>query len=198
MSDCTTPATLQLAYMAGRSAAGAVRLNWDRARYAAAYLLQRITEAQVQKAVLEELARLGIDAWPSDAGAAQLRGRIRGEFARAPEGSNRSASLKYIMGGRAGAGGKGLPDISGYLPDGTGRTLFVECKAPEWRELKQPGFGHGGRVFSDHQIRPPGKLKPEQRAFLERAISRNCCAGVVWHPKDLALFLPEEYARRLG
>lgn len=170
-----------------------LRLDWCQPRYPAAYLLQRITEAQVQAAVLDTLAALKIEAWPSDVGAAKLRGRVRGMLGDLMASKDLE---EKIMRGSTGAGGKGLPDISGYMPDG--RALYVECKAPEWRERVGLVVNGEMRARSTIQKRPAGKLKPEQRAFIERAIAANCCAGVVWQVQDLAQFLPDEYARRLG
>lgn len=163
-------------------------LEWDKSLYPSAYLIQRITEAQVQKAVMDELKRLGVEAWINDAGGSMMRGRIAGTLSRA----GRSDLAPQMMKGRVGSGGKGLPDICGYLRNGT--ALFVECKAPEWREIVGGNYGQRKRSL---QARPAGKLKPEQREFLEKAHRAGCAAGVVWHVKDLAMILPEPFRSKI-
>lgn len=56
-------------------------------------------------------------------------------------------------------GPKGLPDLQGYLCDGT--ALYVECK------------------------RPGGKLRPEQREWIDRARSCGCVAFVAYGIDDV-------------
>lgn len=154
-----------------------LRLEWDRSRYAPTYLCARVSEAQVQKAVLEELAVKGVMALAVDAGARSLRGRARGALLDADRGD----LLGRVMGGKVSAAAKGMPDIVGVLPGG--RALFVECKAPEWTEWAWQRKDLVGRYL--RQVRAAGKLKPEQRAFLERAAQLGAACAVAWSPADL-------------
>ena len=153
--------------------------EFDRSRYNPAYLQSCVSEAAVQKEVLAELARRGIMAFAVDAGAARLRGRAYAAIKAA--GGNTGA-----IHGAAGGSTAGLPDIIGVMPGG--RALFIEVKAPEWREWKDCGHTIAPRCYACHetiQTRPAGKLKPEQRQFLERAAAMGAVAGVCWHWKDL-------------
>jgi hypothetical protein len=198
------PLTRQLAYTAAQatpdSTGTAPLLDWDRARYAEAYLLQHVDEDAVQTAVVEELRRLGIVAWVNDAGAKNLRGRAFGAMRRAGVFAQEAAKA---LRGRTGAGEAGLPDVGGYIPAallGLARAvpLYVECKAPEWRRLAAAHRVSSRRSPGTLQDRAAGALSPEQRAFLVRAHAAGCVAGTVWHVKDLARVLPEPLLSRLA
>jgi hypothetical protein len=153
-------------------------LDWPgRARYSENYLTWRVPESQVQKAVLDDLQRRGAVCIAVDAGAAMIRGRIRGALHKIQH----EEILPMVMAGRTGAGAKGLPDIVGVLPGG--RALFIEVKKPEWCE---PSPKNPGKL---RQVQPPGAASEEQRAFLQAAYRLGAAAGVVWHWKDLELIL---------
>lgn len=143
--------------------------TWDRSRYSPAYLMLGCQESVVQKGVLDFLAARDIFAFAVDAGGARLRGRAHAAILKA--GGNAGA-----LHGAAGGSVAGIPDIIGTLP--SGRSIYIECKRPEWLE----SFA-GGAVL--RQLRPAGKLRPDQLAFLTRAEASNALCIVAWHFTDV-------------
>lgn len=153
-------------------------LDWPgRDRYTWNYLTWRVSEAQVQKAALDELQRRGAVCIAVDAGAAMLRGRTMGAL----KAADRMDLLPAVMAGRTGAGAKGLPDIVGVLPGG--RAVFIEVKKPEWCEVIP---GKPGKL---RQIQPAGKASDEQCAFLKNVYALGAASGVAFHWKDLDVIL---------
>jgi len=162
------------------------RITWDAARYPVGYLLSCVSEAQVQAAVVEELQRRRWLFDVNDAGAAKLRGRVRGVAGRAGV----AHLVPQMMKGTTGAGRKGASDIHGTLPGG--RSFYFEVKAPEWKVLKRGGrWGEDAAPPYPHQLRPAGKPSPEQLAFLQLAGGPvfRAAAGIVWHPSDFDLIV---------
>jgi hypothetical protein len=147
--------------------------TFERARYAAAYLLEGPTEAVVQARVLQALAARRILAWPVDAGAARLRGRAA--LALRWAGVDPKALHGTSSGGIA-----GLADVVGILPGG--RALFVEVKRPACYRTSPKT----GRLILRHAA---GEATDAQLLFLERAHRQGAVAGLTWGPTDLAPLL---------
>lgn len=147
--------------------------EWDRNRYSLHFLLARVPEDKVQADLLEALKWRGIVALPVDAGAKDLRGRAQ---AMARQLGANQDQLRWINGGKSGAGIKGLADVVGVLPGG--RALFIECKAPAW-------FAPSGKTGHLIQDRAPGKPSDAQLAFLDTMHAAGAVVGIVWGPGDL-------------
>lgn len=165
-------------------------LDWMRSRYSDSYLQLGRRETEVERDVLQELARLGIFAKKFDVGAKAFRGRVRGAFMR----SGMDEEIPRVFGGKTGAGFKGAADILGNLPGG--RALWIEVKKPELIQ-QIPGSLMALGKTKYNQVRPAGKLKPEQRAFLLGRHDDGCCVGVAWHVLDLKDILPSPWKERV-
>lgn len=85
-----------------------------------------LSEAQIQRSILDLLTARGILAWTVDAGGRALR---RGQD---PHGS---------------VAPRGLPDLQGVLPGG--RALFIEVKRPEWLTTSALQWKPAGEVSQD-------------------------------------------------
>jgi hypothetical protein len=149
------------------------QVAFDHARYPPAYLRLGLDEDQVQARVVARLRALGWFAHPVDAGAREVRGRVRGALGRC--GITSAAVFAALANG--GAAEDGFPDVVGVYR-GTGRALFVEVKRPASMEPSP----RTGRLIVK---RPAGQPTPQQVAFLTEARRCGAAAGVVWSERDL-------------
>ncbi len=160
--------------------------QFDPLRYARAYLLAGQDEAKVQEDTLQGLARVGVMAWSSDAGAKAARGMALATMKRLglPERVSREVAAALV-----GSLEEGFSDISGILAPG-GRGLYLEVKRPAMLDLT-------GKV-----LRPAGRPEPEQLAFLDAMHRRGAVVGVVWGLSDaldiLSPHLPFQRGLRRG
>ncbi len=154
--------------------------TWDRARYPLPWLCTRPSEAAVQAQILGQLARLGIRAFPTDAGAKPLRGRAISAMTR---GGLSRADAAHALKGRTGTT-EGVSDLIGTLPGG--RSLYVEVKQPEWLEW------HPQRGVAT-QYRSAGTPTPDQLRFLHEMHDQGALVAVAWSTDDVArLLAPHE------
>lgn len=120
-----------------------------------------ISEAQLQRAILEALHFNRILAWPVDAGAKKMRGKaLKGMKLL---GGDSKACTAFMKKGKGDAP-VGFPDIVGVLPGG--RALFIEVKRPA-------GIGQD-----------KGRPTPEQRHFIAIAVKAGAAAGFAWSVDD--------------
>lgn len=152
--------------------------TWDRARYPQAWLCTRPSEATVQTQILALLARLGVRAFPTDAGAKTLRGRA---IAVVKGAGGSAAAIAVMNRGRAGAAVAGVCDVIGTLPGG--RSLYVEVKRPEWLTWRPD---RGGVVT---QYQSPGQPTPAQLQFLLDMHTQGALVGVAWSTDDVTQLL---------
>ena len=146
--------------------------------YSVPYLVARVKESQVQKAVLQLLAARRIPAVSVDVGAKDVRGRAFGALKRAGR-----SDLTHLIAGKTGAGIAGVVDIIGVIPGAFlglrfGIPLFLEMKAPAWYEPSP-------KTLKLIQKRPAGKLTPEQERFLTTMGEAGAVVGVCWSALDL-------------
>jgi hypothetical protein len=136
-------------------------------RYGVLYLMQSVTEAQVQKAILELLALYNVDAVPIDAGGRRQRGRMMGA-AKA-----RGVDLAGVQNVATGAAiPAGFADLEATLAP-FGRALYIEVKAPAWIDAKKK------------IIRRAGEPSKEQLEFLLAKHRRGACVLVAWCSGDV-------------
>lgn len=150
--------------------------TWDRARYPQAWLCTRPSEASVQQQILAQLARVGIRAFPTDAGAKPLRGRAIGALTRS--GVDKATAARSLK-GRTGTS-EDVPDLVGTLPGG--RSLYLEVKQPAWLQWHP----HRGTAT---QLRAAGAPTPGQLRFLLDMHDQGALVGVVWSTDDVAALL---------
>jgi hypothetical protein len=136
-------------------------------RYGDLYLMQQVTEAQVQKEILALLALYDVDAVPIDAGGRRQRGRMMGA-AKA-----RGVDLAGIQNAKTGAAiPAGFADLEATLaPDG--RSLYIEVKAPAWINAKKK------------IIRRAGEASRSQLEFLLAKYHRGAFVLVAWSARDV-------------
>lgn len=149
--------------------------RFERERYSLQYLLARVAEEDVQGNALVKLEALGIPAVPVDVGAKKLRGRAIAALRRAKASTE---AMNWVNQGATGAGVINFPDLVGCIP-GSGRALFIECKAPEWLE---PSTARLGNFVVARRAEEP---RPGQLAFLETMHQAGAVVGVIWGPRDL-------------
>lgn len=147
--------------------------KFDRSLYSNAYLVQQVSEEQVQEAIVCSLEFFEIDVIAIDAGMRRARGRVIA--AARTRGIDARDLVKFQAGGLP----AGHSDLSATLaPAGVG--LFIEVKAPAWIDPDKPS-----RIISE-----AGKATPEQLAFLDSKHSRGAIVLVAWSVDDVT--------RRLG
>jgi hypothetical protein len=138
--------------------------------------MSRVTEAQVQKAILDLLALYKVDAISIDAGGRRQRGRMMGAAKKAGIDLAGISNVKTWYSIPA-----GFADIEGTLaPDG--RSLYIEVKAPEW--LGSEGNRRAGKI-----IRRAGEPSPDQLDFLLSKHLRGAVVLVAWSPLEVYDFL---------
>lgn len=140
-------------------------------RYPSAYLMQRNTEDQVQRSILDLLALYKIDAIAIDAGARRQRGRMMGAWKKsglelsAVHAGISNVKIWYSM-------PAGFSDLAGTLaPDG--RSLYIEVKAPAQVDTK-------GRI-----VKRAGVPSEDQLAFLLSKHKRGAIVLVAWSSLDV-------------
>ncbi len=152
--------------------------------YSVPYLVARVKEAQVQRAVLQILAAKHIPAVSVDVGGKDIRGRAFGALKRAGR-----PDLTHLIAGKTGAGIAGVVDIIGVIPGKFlgprwGVPLFLEMKAPAWYSVSDKT----GKLI---QIRAAGKLTPQQEQFLTTMGEAGAVVGVCWSAADLKKIFSE-------
>jgi hypothetical protein len=147
--------------------------SFDRSLYSDAYLVQQVSEEQVQEAIVCSLEFFEIDVIAIDAGMRRARGRVIAA-ARA-----RGIDARELVTFKAGGLPAGWPDLHATLAPG-GVSLYIEVKAPAWIDPDKPS-----RIISE-----AGKATPEQLAFLDSKHSRGAIVLVAWSVDDVT--------RRLG
>ena len=142
--------------------------KFDASRYPEIYLASQVSEAQVQRDILDLLHFYGVDAVPIDAGGRRQRGRM----IAAAKSAGVSLSGAGLSGGEI---QPGFADLEATLAP-LGRSLYIEVKAPAWRA--------GGSL-----IRPAGKPSPEQLVFLLEKHRRGAAVMVAWSSGDVEAHL---------
>lgn len=145
--------------------------RFQAARYGDLYLLKQISEAEVQKDILDLLSLYDVDAVPIDAGGRRQRGRMMGA---AKAAGVDLASIQNVQTG--GAIPAGFADLEATLAP-TGCSLYIEVKAPEWR-------GADNTI-----LRRAGQPSEEQLAFLLSKHVRGAAVLVAWSSKDVEHYL---------
>jgi len=142
--------------------------KFDRSKYADNYLVQQVSEEQVQAGIVAELEFWKIDVVAIDAGMKRARGRM------VAAAWMRGIDVREIVKFKAGGIPAGWSDLHATLaPDGVG--LYVEVKAPAWIDP-----GNYSKV-----IREAGKPSDEQLAFLDSKHSRGAIVTVAWSVDDV-------------
>lgn len=142
--------------------------SFDRSLYSDAYLVQQVSEEQVQEAIVTSLEFFEIDVIAIDAGFRRVRGRVIAS-ARA-----RGIDARDIVKFQAGGLPAGWSDLHATLAP-SGVSLYVEVKAPAWIDPDNP-----------HRIiREAGRATPEQLAFLDSKHSRGAIVLVAWSVDDV-------------
>lgn len=143
-------------------------------KYPDLYLMAQITEAQVQKDILELLVFYDVDAVPIDAGGRRQRGRMMGAAKAA------GVDLAGVQNVKTGAAiPSGFSDLEATLAP-LGRSLYIEVKAPAW-------IGVSNKV-----LRRAGKASEEQLEFLLSKHKRGAVALVAWSSSDVENYIRTE------
>jgi hypothetical protein len=142
-------------------------------RYSDHYLMQGVSEAQVQTDILELLALYDVDAVPIDAGGRRQRGRMMGAAKAA------GINLAGVQNVKTGAAiPAGFADLEATLAP-SGRSLYIEVKAPAWLDAKRK------------IIRRAGQASAQQLEFLLAKHRRGACVLVAWSAEDVDKFVSE-------
>lgn len=152
--------------------------QWDRTRYSNNYLVQQLSEQQVQDGIIAELEFWRIDVIAIDAGMKRARGRMM--QAAKTHGMDVSKIVNFKSGGLP----AGFPDLHGTLaPEGI--ALYIEVKAPAWIDPDNP---HS--IISE-----AGKPTSEQLAYLDSKHSRGAICLVAWSVDDVTKVLGDRADR---
>jgi hypothetical protein len=136
-------------------------------RYSDLYLMQQVTEAQVQKNILALLSAFNVDAVPIDAGGRRQRGRMMGAAKKSGIDLAGISNVKTWYSIPA-----GFSDLEATLaPDGL--SLYIEVKAPAWIDANKK------------IIRRAGQPSIEQLDFLLSKHHRGAHVLVAWSSKDV-------------
>lgn len=142
-------------------------------RYSDLYLMSQITEAQVQKNILELMEAFGVDAVPIDAGGRRQRGRM---MAAAKEADATASFKRLRLGAEIPAG---FSDLEATLAP-AGRSLYIEVKAPAW-------------INADKKIiRRAGAPSQDQLDFLLSKHRRGALVMVAWSALDVEDYLGKQ------
>jgi hypothetical protein len=153
--------------------------KFDQDRYGDLYLMQQITEAQVQQEILVLLALYDIDAVAIDAGGRRQRGRMMGAAKRAGIDLGAVSTLRTWYSIPA-----GFSDLEATLAP-EGRSLYIEVKAPAWLDVKKK------------IIRRAGQPSEDQLTFLSLKHRRGAVVLVAWSSKDVEDYLgPQLHSNR--
>lgn len=139
-------------------------------RYSDLYLMSQLTEAQVQKNILELMAAFDVDAVPIDAGGRRQRGRMMA----AAKAADATASFKRLKLGAEIP--PGFSDLEATLAP-EGRSLYIEVKAPAWIDEKKK------------IIRRAGQPTLDQLQFLLSKHQRGALVLVAWSANDVENYL---------
>jgi hypothetical protein len=142
--------------------------RFDRSLYSDAYLVQRVSDEQVQEAIVASLEFFAIDVIAIDAGMKRARGRV---IAAA---KTRGIDAREIAAFRSGGLPAGFSDLHATLAP-SGVSLYIEVKAPAWIDPDEPS-----RLISE-----AGKPTIEQLAFLDSKHSRGAIVLVAWSVDDV-------------
>lgn len=136
-------------------------------RYSRFYLSSQVSEKRVQRDIIELLKTYRVDVAAIDAGGRRARGVM---MARAKASGTQIGSLANVKVGSAIPAG--YADLEGTLAP-SGRSLFIEVKAPAWIDAK-------GNI-----IRAAGAASREQLEFLFEKHKRGACVMIAWAAKDV-------------
>jgi hypothetical protein len=140
-------------------------------RYPDPYLMARIEEKRVQAEILDLLRAYDVDAVAIDAGGRRIRGRMMAAARSA------GMDLRGVQHAKTGAAiPAGFADLEATLAP-TGRSLYVEVKAPAWIDANKK------------VIRRAGQASPEQLDFLVSKHRRNAVCMVAWSAADVEMYL---------
>ena len=141
--------------------------KFDVHKYSDLYLMRQVTEAQVQSDIIAFLRAFGVDAVPIDAGGRRQRGRMMGAAKKA------GVDLAGVQNVKTGAAiPAGFADLEATLAP-SGRSLYIEVKAPAWLDGKRK------------VIRAAGKPSLEQLDFLLAKHLRGAFVLVAWSSTDV-------------
>jgi hypothetical protein len=154
--------------------------QFDRFRYSSLYLMQQVTEAMVQKDILDLLHVFNVDAVAIDAGGRRQRGRMMGAAKKAGVDLSTIQNSKNWYSIPA-----GFSDVEATLAP-SGRAFYIEVKAPAWVDGRQ-------RI-----IRPAGRPTQEQLDFLFSKHLRGACVMIAWSSKDVQEFLGAQLEMNRG
>lgn len=145
--------------------------RFDGFKYASLYLMQQVTEAMVQRDILQLLHAYNIDAIAIDAGGRRQRGRMMGAAKKAGVDLANISNTKTWYSIPA-----GFSDLEATLAPG-GRSVYIEVKAPSWIDAKRK------------IIRRAGQPSQEQLDFLYSKHRRGACVLVAWSVQDVEEYL---------
>lgn len=148
--------------------------RFDGTRYSDLYLMQQVTEDQVQNDILALLALYDVDAIPIDAGGRRNRGRMMGAAKKAGINLGAISNSKTWFSIPA-----GFSDLEATLAP-VGRSLYIEVKAPAWIDENKK------------VIRRAGQPTIEQLDFLLAKHNRGACVLVAWSQQDVENFIAEQ------
>ena len=141
--------------------------RFERARYSEHYLMSHLTEADVQRDIIQLLTAHKVDVAAVDVGGRRARGRIMA--AAAAQGIDASAIGRVRLGGEIPAG---FSDLEATLAP-QGRSLYIEVKAPAWVDANGKIQAHAGKPTA------------EQLAFLSSKFQRGAIVLVAWSVTDV-------------
>jgi hypothetical protein len=148
-------------------------------KYSDFYLMRQVTEAQVQADILALLTVFEVDGVPIDAGGRRQRGRMMGAAKKSGIDLAGISNVKTWYSVPA-----GFADLEATLAP-TGRSLYIEVKAPAWLDGKKK------------VIRRAGQPSAEQLEFLLSKHVRGAVVLVAWSLTDLEGYLgPMLHANR--
>lgn len=145
--------------------------KFDRTRYPDIYFFSCVTEANVQADILDLLGSYRVDGVPIDAGGRRQRGRMMGA---AKAAGVDLAGVQNVKTGRAIPAG--FSDIEATLAP-SGRSLYIEVKAPVWLDSKRK------------IMRAAGRPSTEQLEFLLSKHRRGALVLVAWSAEDVRIHL---------
>lgn len=141
--------------------------RFDSVLYSTFYLSSCVSEKQVQSDIVSLLKRYRVDVAAIDAGGRRARGVM---MARAKASGVAIGKLANVKVGSAIPAG--YADLEGTLAP-SGRSLFIEVKAPAWIDLS-------GKLKRD-----AGVPSLEQLEFLSEKFRRGAVVMVAWSVGDV-------------
>jgi hypothetical protein len=147
--------------------------TWDTSRYTRSFLMADQKEEEVQAAIVEQLATLGLELDHTDAGGKRARGQIQRLLRRGGHGeiASQAAAIKGAT-----CLPSGFADLHGTLAP-LGRAVYIE--------VKRPGlFDQAGRC-----LRKPELPRQDQLDFLSKKHRAGAIVGVAWSASDAIAIL---------